>query len=87
MPVFRFPTSASLLERGDPRIQADTAQAARVRLNRFWATTGDARLRSPSRIDEPPADGSRPRWPSVGELADAEVLLALPAVPSRPPSR
>ncbi|MGH9157629.1 MAG: Mu transposase domain-containing protein [Acidimicrobiales bacterium] len=61
-------------------LQAETPEAAQVSLDRFWASTGDARLRSPSRIEDPPADGSRPRWPSVGELADAEVLLALPAV-------
>ena len=62
-------------------LAAESAEAAQVSLDRFWATTGDARLRSPSRIEEPPTDGSRPRWPSVGELADAEALLALPAVP------
>jgi transposase len=61
-------------------LQADTPEAAQLSLDRFWATTGDARLRSPSRIEDPPADGSRPRWPTVGELADAEVLLGLPAV-------
>ena len=51
-------------------------------LDRFWSTTGDARLRRPGAIDgagQPTAD--RPRWPTVGELADAEVLMALPAVP------
>jgi hypothetical protein len=51
-----------------------------VSLDRFWATTGDARLRSPVRVEDPPADGTRPKWPTVGELADAEPLLALPAV-------
>ncbi|HVM15326.1 MAG TPA: hypothetical protein VM287_13495 [Egibacteraceae bacterium] len=61
-------------------LAADSPEAAQVSLDRFWATTGDARLRSPSRIDDPPADGPAPRWPTVGELADAEVLLALPAV-------
>ena len=50
-------------------------------LDRFWSTTGDARLRSPARIEDPPADGSRPRWPTVGELAEAELLLALPVLP------
>jgi len=43
-------------------------------------TLGDARLRSPLGIEEPPADGVRPRWPSVGELAEAEPLLPLPVV-------
>lgn len=61
-------------------LAADTPETAQVSLDRFWATTGDARLRSPSRIEDPPADGSRPRWPTVGELADAEPLLPLPAV-------
>lgn len=61
-------------------LAAETPQSAQVSLDRFWATTGDARLRSPGRIEDPPSDGSRPRWPSVGELADAEVLLPLPAV-------
>ena len=60
-------------------LAADTPEAAQVSLDRFWATTGDARLRSPSRIEEPPADGSRPSWPTVGELAEAEPLLTLPA--------
>ena len=62
-------------------LAADSPQAAQVSLDRFWATTGDARLRSPSGIEEPPAERSRPRWPTVGELADAELLLALPAAP------
>jgi hypothetical protein len=54
-----------------------------VSVDRFWATTGDARLRPPGRYAEPGslADGVRPVWPTVGELADAEVLMALPAVP------
>jgi transposase len=62
-------------------LAADSPEAAQVSLDRFWSTTGDARLRSPSRIEDPPADGSRPRWPTVGELAEAEPLLSLPAVP------
>jgi transposase len=61
-------------------LAADSPEAAQVSLDRFWATTGDARLRSPGRIEDPPADGSRPRWPTVGELADTETLMALPAV-------
>ena len=60
-------------------LAADSPEAAQVSLDRFWATTGDARLRSPGRIEDPPAEASRPRWPTVGELADAEPLLALPA--------
>ena len=62
-------------------LAADSPQAAQASLDRFWATTGDARLRSPSRVEEPPADGGRARWPTVGGLADAEPLLALPAAP------
>jgi transposase len=62
-------------------LAADSPAAAQVSLDRFWATTGDARLRSPARIEEPPADGGRSRWPTVGELADAEGLLALPPFP------
>jgi len=54
---------------------------AQVSLDRFCATTADARLRPPGALEDPPADGSRPRWPSVAELADAEVLLGLPAMP------
>ncbi|MGH9131733.1 MAG: hypothetical protein ACRDWV_08705, partial [Acidimicrobiales bacterium] len=57
---------------------ANTPEAAQASLDRFWATTGDARLRSPTRIEAPPGDGSRPCWPTVGELGDAEPLLALP---------
>ena len=62
-------------------LQADSPQAAQLSLDRFWATTGDARLRSPARIEDPPADGGRPRWPTVGELAETEPLMALPALP------
>jgi transposase len=61
-------------------LAADSPEAAQVSLDRFWATTGDARLRSPGRIEDPPADGSRQRWPTVGELADTETLMPLPAV-------
>jgi hypothetical protein len=50
-------------------------------LDRFCATTADERLHPPGAIEEPPADGSRPRWPTVAERAAAEVLLALPAAP------
>ena len=62
---------------------ATTMEEAQVSLDRFWATTGDARLRPPGRYAEPGTlvDGGRPGWPTVGALADAEVLMALPAVP------
>jgi transposase len=62
---------------------ATTAEQAQVSLDRFWATTGDARLRPPGRYADPDAlaAGERPGWPTVGELADAEVLMGLPAVP------
>jgi transposase len=62
---------------------ATTPTEAQVSLDRFWATTGDARLRPPGRYLDPGelADGGRPSWPSVGVLADAEVLMALPPVP------
>jgi transposase len=62
-------------------LSAETPEAAQASLDRFWATTGDARLRSPRGTEEPPRDGSRPRWPTVGELAAAEPLLPLPAAP------
>ena len=62
-------------------LSAETPEAAQVSLDHFWATKGDARLRSPRGLEEPPADGSRPRWPTVGELAGAEPLLPLPAAP------
>lgn len=63
---------------------ATTAEEAQVSVDRFWATTGDARLRPPGRYAEPDKmidDGVRPVWPTVGELAEAEPLRALPAVP------
>ncbi len=62
---------------------ATTAEEAQVSLDRFLSTTGDARLRPPGRYakeGELQAD-QRPAWPTVGALADAEVLMALPAVP------
>jgi hypothetical protein len=62
-------------------LAAPSAEAAQLSLDRFWATTGDARRRSPSRIADLPAEGGRPRWPTVGELADTEPLLGLPAAP------
>lgn len=62
-------------------LQAESPEAAQVSLDRFWQTTGDARLRSPRGVCEAPADASRPKWPTVGELAEKEPLLALPAGP------
>jgi hypothetical protein len=63
---------------------ATTASEAQLSLDRFWSTTGDARLRPPGRYLDPGEqtdEQGRPKWRSVGELADAEVLRALPAVP------
>ena len=63
---------------------ARTPEEAQVSLDHFWATTGDARLRPPGRYADPDdgiATAERPPWPSVGELADQESLMALPAVP------
>ena len=52
-----------------------------VSLDRFSAKTGDARLRSPPPIEESLVDGSPPRLPTVGQLADVQPLLALAAAP------
>jgi transposase len=62
---------------------ASTQEEAQVSLDRFWATTGDARLRPPGRYADPQglAQGERSPWPSVGELADHEPLMALPPMP------
>src|SRR3954447_16155427 len=62
---------------------AATPEEAQVSVDRFWSTTGDARLRPPGRYADPDAlaPGERPTWPTVGALADAETLMALPAVP------
>ena len=62
---------------------ATTMEQAQVSLDRFLSTTGDARLRPPGRYADPEEleAGQRPAWPTVGALADAEVLMALPAVP------
>ncbi|MHB8506817.1 MAG: terminase gpP N-terminus-related DNA-binding protein [Acidimicrobiales bacterium] len=62
---------------------ATTPEEAQVSVDRFWATTGDSRLRPPGRYAEPATlvDGVRPVWPTVGELAATEQLMALPAVP------
>ena len=62
---------------------ATTPEEAQVSLDRFWSTIGDARLRPPGRYADPDAlvPRERPVWPTVGELADAEALMALPPVP------
>ena len=65
------------------RIMTATCPAeAQLSLDRFWSTTGDDRLRPPGRYLDPGdlSGTERPRWPSVRELADGEVLMALPAV-------
>ena len=62
---------------------ATTPEDAQRSLDRFWATNGDARLRPPGRFADPDSlvSGERATWPTVGALADAEVLMALPPVP------
>ena len=63
---------------------ATTMADAQVSMDHFWSTTGDARLRPPGRyLDpaEPTEEEGRPTWPTVGELAAGEELMALPAVP------
>ena len=69
-------------------MSATTPEEAQLSLDRFWSTTGDERLRPPGRYLDPgemteaeSTDAQRPRWPSVRELADAEVLMELPPVP------
>jgi len=68
---------------------ATTPTDAQVSLDRFLSTTGDARLRPPGRYVDPDelGDGQRPPWPTVGALADAEVLMVCRRRPTRPPSR
>jgi transposase len=58
---------------------ATTLEQAQVSLNRFCVTVGDARLRPPGRLVDPPEHAVAPQWPTVAELAEAEPLLALPA--------
>jgi transposase len=60
---------------------ATNPREAQLSLDRFWSGLGDARLRPPGRLIDPPVDDVHPRWPTVGELADAEPLLALPPSP------
>jgi hypothetical protein len=62
---------------------ATTPEGAQLSLDRFWATTGDDRLRPPGRYMDPDdlVDGERPVWPTVGQLADTEPLMALPPAP------
>jgi hypothetical protein len=51
-------------------------------LDRFCVTVGDARPRPPGWLGDAADDGHpAKRRPTVGQLADAEPLLALPAVP------
>jgi hypothetical protein len=62
---------------------ATTPAEAQMSLDHFWSSTGDARLRPPGRYVDPGEleEDERPRWPSVGELAEAEMLMGLPPVP------
>jgi len=63
---------------------ATTPAEAQVSLDRFWSVTGDARLRSPGHHAGPDELAGNERlasqWASVAELAQSEVLMALPAV-------
>jgi transposase len=61
---------------------ATTPEAAQTSLDRFCSTLADRRLRSPGRILEPATDAAtHGEWPTVGELADKELLLPLPPAP------
>lgn len=63
-------------------LSATTMEEAQASLDTFWSTTGDARLRSPAKlIDSGTDDVEGQRWPTVGELANAEPLMPLPAAP------
>ena len=61
---------------------ATNPEDAQVSLDAFWSGAGDARLRPPGRYLDPTqlAEAERPAWPSVGALAEKEVLMALPAM-------
>jgi transposase len=62
---------------------ATNPEDAQVSLDHFWSGTGDERLRPPGRyVDPGDLDNDvRPSWPTVGQLADQEPLLALPTLP------
>jgi len=62
---------------------AGTPEEAQVDMDRFWETIGDARLRPPGRYADRDEldDGVARSWPTVRELADKEVLIALPLMP------
>jgi len=61
---------------------AVTMAEAQGSLDRFCVTVGDARPRPPGWLGDVAGDGhAARRRPTVGELADAEPLLALPAAP------
>jgi len=61
---------------------AVTMAEAQGSLDRFCVTVGDARPRPPGWLGDVAGDGhAARRRPTVGELADAEPLLGLPAVP------
>ena len=63
------------------------AEGAQAALDRFWATTGDARLRSPRGIEEPRQTGAVPTgrpwasWPRPSSCSPCRPP------PTRPPSR
>ena len=40
-----------------------------------------SRMTADAAVQRELAEGLRPAWPTVGELADAEALMALPPVP------
>ncbi len=62
-------------------MDATSLVEAQLSLDHFCVTISDARLRAPGKILDPSGDPDSSRWPSVGELADAEPLMALPALP------
>jgi len=59
---------------------ATSMEEAQLSLDSFLSTTGDARLRPPGRCLDPDEIVDGQRWPTVGTLADTEVLMALPAL-------
>ena len=65
-----WPVVAAPLAAGSP-------EAAQVSLDRFWVERGGGPAAPvPPGSKSPRPDESRPRWPTVGELADAEPLLS-----------